>query len=395
MIIARKKFISNLLFFIFVGVYFLTSIIDYKGLDIKYIILCFNCVIWGMPVLIQFTMKRGLTKLYYFDEFKNIIKAIAVLAIISVGFQIINGQFKLYLLKEIFFFAMPIITVFLISNYDKQILGSYYFDIILYCSIIYFIKLFGSQLSVEQLFNISFINSYSPYESILADYFFLCCMHYAYTGQKYKFIISAFFCLLAFKRIHIIFLTLLILYNFVLHSNKIKYYAKGMVNKKLIKITVLIFCISPFIIYIILTDKFSDWFYLYLGLNINDFTMGRIDLINALIDSQIINYGLGTTTYFISNIYNGAMSAAGNLHNDVFRIYYECTLVGTIVFTYMQFKNASKSYWSYFLALFLFSVMLTSHILTNTLTLIMFYLLISEFNYFKFKRKYNYQIKEA
>ena len=133
-----------------------------------------------------------------------------------------------------------------------------------------------------------------------------------------------------------------------------------MVDKRIPILLTVVFCLAPFLVFFICTDEFALWFYTKFGLDFNKFTMTRFDIINTVIDANLPNYGLGTVTDYLER---RGVPGQTNMHNDILRIYMECTLLGSIIFTKNYFKMAEKNWFSLLTMIFIFMELFVAHFL--------------------------------
>lgn len=316
--------------------------------------------------------------------FKNEVYSILFVAIflyaISLIYQIINGSFKIYSLEEVYYLIAPLIFVYIMFNIGKNKNIEVYMDAFLYVGLFsFFVTRIGrGTLTIQNiigLFNFKslFINSVSLIsESDLSVYFLILTIYYAYKNKKMKMVISAIGTFLGYKRIAVLFLLIfLIIYKFLSKRKE--------VNNKILIFTCAIFIIAPFAVYYMCEDSFASWFYNKFKIDFNTFTMTRFDIINTVIDADLTNYGLGTVTDFLEK---RDVAGQTNMHNDILRIFMECGILGTIIFTIKYFKLSQKNYYNFFIMIFIFTELFVAHFLgPGTVSLwILVYLVLFEIN---------------
>lgn len=324
------------------------------ALHIKHYLLMGMLFLYGLPLL-----KRKSLRAY--KESKYVLIVCIVLYLISLVFQIIHLSFKLYTVGEIYYLVIPLlygITVFNNINSDDvdtimnftlaACLFSYF-----YWTIISGNFTLSNIIEMLNLYNL-FVKSSSPVaESDLANYFILLYVYYVYRNKKGGAILSAIGCFFGYKRFAVLFLLF-----FIVALRFFPKYKK--VPKGIVYAAIILFLLLPFATFAMCTDTFATWFYHRFHIDFNEFTMTRFYLVNLIIDSHITNYGLGTTTDYLTRL-TGAAKAAGNLHNDIFRIYYETTIVGSLVFTYNYFKMSEKSWYTFLTMLYIFAELFGAH----------------------------------
>lgn len=205
--------------------------------------------------------------------------------------------------------------------------------------VIVFLRNFAGQLTLANLKSISFANSYSPFESELAFVFLIFECFYLYMGKRKNAIISLILCILSFKRI-----SMLAAIGFFIFSKWIV--VKKAVNKKIVIVTTVVFVLLPVLTCLMLNDTLEAWFYQIFHVTLNEITLTRSSRIEAVINSGQIKYGLGSVTTYLTkylNALHGSNFSNRNLHNDLVKIYLECGILGSIVFTYIYMKAASVS----------------------------------------------------
>ena len=294
---------------------------------------CFSAVYFLGSGLYEKRRLRGIGK-----EYLLIFGGITFLFSITAILQMING-FNSYAINEAVYYYTPLILIIVYSQIseeqDVETILNYLF--VLY--VIVFLKNFAGQLTLANLKSISFTNSYSPFESELAFVFLLFECFYLYRGKRKNAIISLILCILSFKRI-----SMLGAIVFFIFSKWIV--VKKTVNKKIVIVTSGVFVLLPVLTCLMLNDTLEAWFYQTFHVTLNEITLTRSSRIEAVINSGQIKYGLGSVTTYLTkylNALHGSNFSNRNLHNDLVKIYLECGILGSIVFTYIYMKAASVS----------------------------------------------------
>lgn len=363
-ILYRSLFSLTIALFIFSEYCYNLKFID--ELHIKHISFIF---IVGISLL---DVVKNQKKLSFGKEFKCIMTSSVILYLISILFQLFQGSFKVYSVSELYYLIMPLIFVILLYNYEDSKNIDYYMDLIFSCCTIAFLINNYDKLSIQNVQAISFLNSASPYESDLAQFFLMLLIYYTYRHKFIKLIFCIILNILTMKRFAYVYMIFfLMIYKFIPKNKK--------VNPLIINITIGFFIIAPFLVFMMCTDEFANWFLFKFGISFNEFTMTRFEIINTVIDANLTNYGLGTVTDFLEkrNVFRQT-----NMHNDIMRIYMECTIIGTIVFTYQYFNISKNNYMSYSIMLFIFVELFVAHFLGpgSILFWICAYLLVLYFN---------------
>lgn len=294
---------------------------------------CFSAIYFLGSGLYEKRRLRGIGK-----EYLLVLGGITFLFAITAILQMING-FNSYAINEAVYYYTPLIFIIVYSQIsdeqDVETILNYLF--VLY--VIVFLRNFAGQLTLANLKSISFANSYSPFESELAFVFLIFECFYLYMGKRKNAIISLILCILSFKRI-----SMLAAIGFFIFSKWIV--VKKAVNKKIVIVTTVVFVLLPVLTCLMLNDTLEAWFYQIFHVTLNEITLTRSSRIEAVINSGQIKYGLGSVTTYLTkylNALHGSNFSNRNLHNDLVKIYLECGILGSIVFTYIYMKAASVS----------------------------------------------------
>lgn len=294
---------------------------------------CFSAIYFLGSGLYEKRRLRGMGK-----EYLLIFGGITFLFAITAILQMING-FNSYAINEAVYYYTPLIFIIVYSQISKEQDVETILNYLFVLYIIVFLKNFAGQLTLANIKSISFANSYSPFESELAFVFLIFECFYLYMGKRKNAIISLILCILSFKRI-----SMLAAIVFFIFSKWIV--VKKAVNKKIVIVTTVMFVLLPVLTCLMLNDTLEAWFYQTFHVTLNEITLTRSLRIEAAINSGQIKYGLGSVTTYLTkylNAMNGSNFSNRNLHNDLVKIYLECGILGSIVFTYIYMKAASVS----------------------------------------------------
>lgn len=298
--------------------------------------------------------------------------------LITVVMQVFNG-FQSYSYRELLTLFVPVlIYISYINVYSNGF--TFNVDIVFYLLIIFFIIYSIGKISINNITSISFLNSYSAFESKYAYYALILQFYYAYKKDKLKMIISFIICVLSLKRVAFIFaFILLIFHKFILLDKPVK--------KNVIIGTIAIFMMAPIMIQIVCNDAFGDWFNNVTGQNLNLLLSGRISKFNAVFDSGEMKYGWGSSTIYLTNnlwsfarhtdFYDGQSI---NIHSDIIKMYCECSILGLYIFLHCHLSQVKNSMTCYFIMLYLLTDMLVNHHLGigKALLWIIVYIVINE-----------------
>lgn len=277
-----------------------------------------------------------------------------VFAMISICAMPFNG-FHLLMWKDLFYIFMPAFYVFVIINLDDSDNFDYYIDWIFYTFTINFILIAGiHSFTVSNFMSMSFADSYSPWESGLADAYCICFYYYFMRKQWGKCIVSLILNIMSFKRLNLIFTVFVLLFGRFLKDKPVPRPVRYIFK------TILV--VSPLLVYLATEDSFATWFESAFGMDLNGFTMGRFNQINFINDLDENMTGLGMThLMLVQHDFD-----IKRLHCDVVRILLETTIVGLSVFVNNYVNIGKRNQKSFAIVVFFLIVMITSTCIENT-----------------------------
>lgn len=282
-------------------------------------------------------------------EYLLIFYGITFLFAITVVVQIKNG-FNSYAINEAIYYYTPLIFVIVYTQLSDEQKTEDIFNYLFVLYIIAFVKNFAGQFTLENIKNISFVNSYSPFESELAFVFLIFECFYLYMGKKKNALISLVLCVFSFKRICVLAAILFFVFSkFLVQKSRIK--------QKTVIVAVVFFVLLPVITCLILTNSFESWFYQTFHITLYEATLTRSSRIEDAMNSGQIKYGLGSVTTYLTqhlNSMHGSNFTSRNMHNDLVQMYLECGVIGSTVFTYIYMKAASVNRMSFILMCYVF-----------------------------------------
>ena len=306
--------------------------------------------------------------IYNIDDLIHIMSVPLVLGIITLIYSAMHGM-KIVMMWDMFYLIIPYIMVFVIVSVDQNQNREFYFDCLLIGHIILFFYQFANILDLKHIKMISFVNSYSPYETVTAHIYTLLFYYYYVKNKKLKCLLALFFGILSYKRLHVVFAVVVLLLGWSVRKVKVNVYMENIVK--------LIFICSPLALYAMLTNQFASWFQSTFNIDFGRFTMGRFDQLREVITTDITNYGLGSIKYYLDN--KGAY--IDRLHCDIIRILIETSIIGLVVFVHAYFSVAKKNIYSLILMIFIFMIMFSSTVIDGFLGWFVVFLSMDEFNH--------------
>lgn len=309
---------------------------------------------------------KNVKKLGFFSGLTNVLVVVLAFWIISVIMQMWNGHTQLYLYTDLFELLMPALCVFCISNTDSDNFQVYIYILFIRAIFQFFIE-GGANLSVEGILSLDWNDSASSLTETSASHIFcLLTIIFLYQKKYIPAIISTFLCILAFKRVAI----LVCLLSWII--------CRFIPNKKVNSFVVWgisILCMfAPLIVLMIYSDSGRELFYQLFDLDLNEFTMGRYNLVNETIAHfNGTYYGFGSVKEYFANR-GGVYATLESFHCDILRIFLECTFVGVVIYVIAMMNIAKKSWRTLYLFAYLFIELVVSHFLGRFVEWIIFYM---------------------
>lgn len=302
-------------------------------------------------------LRQGKLKILRFNyEIKMVLFATLAVLLISFGYMTFNG-FATYWISQVYFFIMPLWFAYTIFRRDfspkrfKSIINY----LLIITSILYSIFIIYTLLFGDKEIIFSYIESESPFESEVAHFYLLMYIYYTFIGDYKGRFCSAFFCVLAWKRLCLICLVLITIAGFLKLRNK-------RVKIGFTIAVAVVFSIYPLVNEYMMTAEFGRWFSEFTGLNFIDFSNFRYYALKEAIDGGLTSKGLGT--FFSVRVPWYGHYVKVSLHNDIMRLYLEVSIVGLFLFLLFTCASARRRY-SLYVILYLYLEMTSNHLIGN------------------------------
>ena len=302
------------------------------------------------------------------EEFKKerqcFICALGILVLTTIYFQLQNGFFSRSIMEVIYIITPFIFASIVIKNCGDHI--ERFLDSVFYFCI--FTVLFNGITRFTSFSDINFAESYSPFESALSSVFVYFEIYYLYKGDRKKTLIAAFFCFLSLKRLCVLKAVLIYIVFSRTRWRKI--------NPIILWSTIAFFIVLPFILHAFYSGWGVAYLENYFQKDIRELTMDRSERAAIVIwGIEQVNYGLGTTLYLLGLYLREGVDVAEksvlSLHCDILRIFYEGTIVSTIVYTISYFKMIfNRNLYVYLIMLHLFTEAIVNHFMIGAGTTI-------------------------
>lgn len=377
--INDRKLVFSLLLYLSIICTFVSKIfVQISFLDnIKYVLFLFTILI-GVYNLIKNYQEGTINYQYvYIKELMEGLIIIAVFLLLTLYYCIINKEnFQTRTIIELSYIFIPFICSFCMINLLNQKEIVVIVKLLLFSSLIlYIVELFQFDITLDKIKEISFIESYSPFEShVFADISLVCFCFFSYFRNKKDrvdticYYLSFIFSLFVFKRILLIFtVVIFILDKFSIWDKKI--------NKKVIFVIGVGFVIFTMGYTWLLDENHTIALYNLLGINLDKLTMGRQWFFRVLQQSGFQSAGYGSSSTAIYAL----IHPISYLEMDLVKINIELGCIGLITFVWGYWKQIYNNLFSVVVMFFMFVNLFFSHSLTTfhvwIITLTMFYLI--------------------
>lgn len=281
-------------------------------------------------------------------KYISILKGVFLLAFITFILQVKNG-FQSYAINEVIYWIIPLFFVICYTK-DKDKIGlDRSMKLSFWIFVASFIYKFMDEISIKNILSISFIDSYSPFESELAFIFLVYEFYFISQKSKSYSIYAMIGCILSFKRLCCI--VSILIYVVAKFMNIYK-----PISEKAVIIVTIIIVMLPVVTCFAIDHDVEKYVYLKYKVSLNEITLSRSQRLKWVLSSNQIKYGLGSTTVYLTeklNAIHDSEKENWNLHNDLVKIYIECGIIGIIGIIYVYLKNFSQNRISFFLIVYI------------------------------------------
>lgn len=286
------------------------------------------------------------------------------LSFVSVYTMIKRGVYNFSFAKECLFTILPVMAVWAFVGYEKDVDFNFYIDTFFIFTVINFFIRYYKIFSVDNILSVSFMDSYSVFESELVNIFLSTTFYYLFVNKRLlKAVVSSVFCWLSMKRIHELFLLFYWVVFFIIKifpSIKTWLFVKkvGFVFEALLCVVLILF---PLLLnYGLCSDVLNNLTQKYLHLSFNAFTLGRENMYKLVYENLDKVVGWGDTRPLCLSLWGG-----NDMHSDFLRVFYETGYIGLIVFAFMYIKMCDRNLLAMLFFGFVICVMLISPIITD------------------------------
>jgi len=318
--------------------------------QVKYIFMILSLFLNAIYCIL-FKRKMGLRK-ENFQIVRNVLLAYFAIFLVTICKQLANGfEITSYLLLSYSF--LPLIYFFFCSLIDDKFIQKILDNLIWVYLISFLFANFG-KISISNILSISFLNSYSPFESGIGNYLILLEFYYLFTNQKGKALVSQLIILLSFKRIEVVFSLFVFLFWPLLRKIK-------KISNVAFFVSILFFALSPLFLNYFYSTQTQALLYEKYSIDFNLLSLDRYDRVIFVKENLgLYDFGFGTVDKILEN-YRLVSITGRNLHCDLLMIFYDTGFVSVILFVYFMFQTSKRNAISYIIILFMFFDMIFNH----------------------------------
>lgn len=356
---------ATLVLFVLFNIIFLLYRMGVFGQSVYYLTLILYCL-YGITSILYRKINVKVKEFRFYYGCRNILIVAFSFWVISIIEQLMNKDLQLYLYTDLLDLLLPILVSFIILNLDLKNFQNYIY-IFFVRAILQFLIDQGENISVDAILSINWNDSASAAtETSVAHIFCIFTIFFLFQKKKVLALISTLFCLICFKRFAFIFSLISWCICPFVPNRKMRLPSFWILS--------IAFIVSPIFILFIYSKQGEMFFEAILGLDLNDFTMGRYNLVNFTLNHFNGQYnGFGCIhNFFLEQ--GGVYAQLTSFHCDMLRIYLECTLVGVVIYVFALMDIAKKNWRIFYMLFFLFVEMIVSHFLGRFVEWTLFYL---------------------
>lgn len=340
--------------------------------SIQYVITLFPMFLCGMHLYINREFRRR--EIYFGEELKTGIVVVVVFACLSIRQSIYAGAFAETFAMQLFQLLLPFIYAFLVINELTLDEIMTFMKIVLFLTVLgYLYQIDFSQITFQNIFAISLMRSYSPFEnSSYAEVANGLAAYFIYNRKKAPgaFWISLLLNFLIFKRVLFLMAVILLFVEWFRWADK-------ELSSKWIKRSGIFWLVFISGYYYLAQPEIAATIYRNTRFNINEFSMSRIYRLWYLMENNFVSYGLGSTQEYLARY----SRSWGEMEMDFVRIFFEIGPIAIFVFVWGYLKICRRNCYAYVLISMCFLNLLVSNGLLQYRGYIFRFVTIAVINY--------------
>ncbi len=346
-IVHKANSLKFLLWFSFVVSIIVETFVTMKAIPdnqmvkaIQYILLLIPV---GLSLLKMIAGRRGLSKKPFWKELKSGFIIVLAFLVLSIHRSYIAGKFSFESIMQLCQIIVPFLFAYIMVNELSELEITYFMKTALWMTIIGYIVVTAVDFGpVSNIFRISIVRSYSPFEnSVFAEIASGLGAYFIYYRRKLPRYATAAVILnfLIFKRV-------LMLMTIVLLVISLRNKQDEKVSKKLVWIACVGWIVLIFSIYSLWQPETVRFIKEHFDFDITSFTMARVYRLWYVLENHFVSYGLGSTTQYIAT--HGSYLGA-EFEMDFIRILFELGPIAIVVFVYEYLSTTNRNRYAFWL----------------------------------------------
>jgi len=260
-------------------------------------------------------------------------------------------------INESLYMTAPAVIALCVANTVSLRVADVYMTILLVRYVLYFALRFD--LTFASVASISWSDSSSPFETSFAHDLLVVECYFLYRNKKARTAISMAFTMLGLKRASFILAPLLAIF-------RRRLVVAPPPRRMTLVLLWLVGSLSPLLVMWVYSPNIQELLLDTFGINLNDFTSGRVSIYELATSHLPDNHGFGWVNLLLESL-TGRLGTVWNsrLHNETVRLYLEVGIIGLSAYLGVLVYMARKSRLSTILIGYTVFVLITSRLLTH------------------------------
>jgi hypothetical protein len=317
--------------------------------------------------------RRRLSGIHFLRSFGVLVGASAILVIVSWIRE--YGAFETLTWTasgQVFYILAPALIALCVVNTASVKQLDLYVLVLLARYALYFVLAFSSDLSLSNVWAISWSSSSSPFESSFAHDLLIIEAYFVFRNRKILALISAGMTMLSLKRASFLLAPALIVGSRWLRSEK-------PASRSYLYALAVVGVASPFMVMYVYSPGFVEYVSDRFGIDMNTLTTGRLEIYQVVTDILPETTGFGSLNQMLLSFVDSQFGTQWNslLHNDTLRVYLEVGIIGFAAYMCALVYLGRSSRIACVLITYTVFVLITSRLITHTSYWVVLFLVIA------------------
>ncbi|MCZ4538313.1 hypothetical protein O4159_23235 [Gordonia terrae] len=317
--------------------------------------------------------RRRLSSIHFLRSFGVLFGASAVLVIVSwireyEAFETLTWTAT----GQVFYILAPALIALCVVNTASVKQLDFYVLILLARYALYFVLAFSADLSLSNVWAISWSSSSSPFESSFAHDLLIIEAYFVFRNRKVLAVISAGMTMLSLKRASFLLAPALVVCSRWLRSEK-------PASRRYLYALAVIGVASPFMVMYAYSPGFVEYVSDRFGIDMNTLTTGRLEIYQVVTGILPETTGFGSLNQMLLSFVDSQFGTQWNslLHNDTLRVYLEVGIIGFAAYMCALVYLGRSSRVASVLITYTVFVLITSRLITHTSYWVVLFLVIA------------------